>query len=819
MAGQTAVIVMAGTAGLPLVATVDSVARQGPKGEIFIAAPAPESEMPLAPSVTARHGARWVCGRERSLGAAVNEAARLARLPFLFIAATGFRLPAGFLDACEARLEADDRLQAVLPPVLLQTADGRGRQLWWPEAVQPETALADPLGVPPVLCVRRAIWQAVGGFDPALTSLAVFDLWLRLLLVKHPVHLAADLPVIRIAEDAGPEPPGASYLQEFQTVLARHRRAIEGRASAVFVAQEVHYSRLRDRHARLVAKRDEDLAELDRIRAECAHHRAYLEHHQAAGLDWGDLRRTDPVSRNWGYDRGAPVDRYHIEAFLAEHSSDIRGDVLEIQEDDFTRTFGGPRVDQASVLDTDARNPRATVVADLRHAPELPSDRFDCVLLTQTLHVIDDMSAVLRECHRILKPGGVLLATVPAASRVCLEYGTDGDLWRMTPAGARALTAGVFGDDRVSCRAYGNVLTNVAFLYGLAGHELTDGERERVDPYFPALTGVRACKSGASAGSPARRARPSRSARGAVLLYHRVDRVADVHGLSVAPDVFETHLAWLRSTCRVLPLEQMMSTPIERLPERAVALTFDDGYVDNLREAAPRLEQKGLPATFFVTTRWLDAIGEYWWDGLERMLLGDRLVPSVLEVVLPGTRTVTIEERRAAHDRLHELLVHASLTERDRAIAALAAWSGGGAARLRPMTADEIRELARRPGVVVGAHSVNHLCLPDQPAAVREQEVQESRSVLARLLAAPVDLFAYPYGAVTAEVAGGVRRMCRWSLTCDDRRLGESFDAACVPRFDVRAWSVDGLAARVDALFSSDMHDMQDMPRASSLLP
>jgi peptidoglycan/xylan/chitin deacetylase (PgdA/CDA1 family) len=132
------------------------------------------------------------------------------------------------------------------------------------------------------------------------------------------------------------------------------------------------------------------------------------------------------------------------------------------------------------------------------------------------------------------------------------------------------------------------------------------------------------------------------------------------------------------------------------------------------------------------------------------------------------------------------------------------------------MTADELQDLARFPGVVVGAHSVNHLCLPDQEPAAREQEVQDSRAALARVLGAPVDLFAYPYGAVTADVASEVRRTCRWAVTCDDRRLWASFDAARIPRLDVQSWTVDALAARVDALLSTDL---RDIPRAATLLP
>src|SRR5262249_50040235 len=156
------------------------------------------------------------------------------------------------------------------------------------------------------------------------------------------------------------------------------------------------------------------------------------------------------------------VDRRYIDDFLMAHASDVKGAVLEVQEDDFTRRFGGDRVTTSDVVDLDESNPRATLIADLRHAPGLVSDRYDCIILTQTLHVIDAVGAVLVECRRLLRPGGVLLATVPAASRVCLEYGAEGDFWRMTPAGARRLFETVFGAGGIETATYGNVQTNVA---------------------------------------------------------------------------------------------------------------------------------------------------------------------------------------------------------------------------------------------------------------------------------------------------------------------------------------------------------------------
>src|SRR5262249_12336582 len=162
-------------------------------------------------------------------------------------------------------------------------------------------------------------------------------------------------------------------------------------------------------YRRALDRRDEGLRTIDALKARAADLRRALPP-ELDGVDVADLRRTTPVSRDWGYERGTPVDRYYIERFLERRASDIHGVVLEVQEADYTRRFGGDRVARSDVVDLNAANPRATVVSDLRCAANIPSDTYHCVIVTQTMHVVDDMRAVIAECARILKPDGVLLA-------------------------------------------------------------------------------------------------------------------------------------------------------------------------------------------------------------------------------------------------------------------------------------------------------------------------------------------------------------------------------------------------------------------------
>jgi len=210
---------------------------------------------------------------------------------------------------------------------------------------------------------------------------------------------------------------------------------------------------------------------------------------------FGSLRRVTPISRVWGFDRGLPIDRYYIERFIAAHSPDIRGQVLEIQDGTYTCKFGGDRVTRSDVLHAVEGNPQATIVADLTCADHIPSDTFDCVILTQTLQFICDVYAALRTLYRILRPGGVLLATFPGISQVS---GNDmdhwGDYWRFTTRSAQRILENVFPAANVKVESHGNVLAAIAFLHGLATQELRQEELDYGDPDYEVLIAVRAVK-------------------------------------------------------------------------------------------------------------------------------------------------------------------------------------------------------------------------------------------------------------------------------------------------------------------------------------
>jgi SAM-dependent methyltransferase len=203
----------------------------------------------------------------------------------------------------------------------------------------------------------------------------------------------------------------------------------------------------------------------------------------------GVLRRTRPLSSDWGFDRGTPVDRFYIEHFLRENGKDICGNVLEVKDSEYTKRYG-TAVLRSDVLDIDSSNPSATLIADLARTDRLPAAAFDCFILTQTLQLVFDIRAAVESAHRLLRPEGVLLLTVPSVSKIVPDC--DGDYWRFTAASCSRLFGEVFGPANITVTSYGNLLSCTAFLQGMAYQELPDKKLKHNDEAFPLIIAVRA---------------------------------------------------------------------------------------------------------------------------------------------------------------------------------------------------------------------------------------------------------------------------------------------------------------------------------------
>ena len=206
----------------------------------------------------------------------------------------------------------------------------------------------------------------------------------------------------------------------------------------------------------------------------------------------GRAASATPLCREFGYSRGTPIDRHYMEAFLEKNSADIRGRVLEIGDDTYSRRFGGDRINRQDVLHIRAGHPQATIIGDLADPGVLPQQTFDCIILTQTLHLIFDMTAAVEQVHAALKPAGVALITVPGISPVDRGEWKASWYWSLTDLALARLLSGPFDHEKVTISTHGNLYAATAFLHGAAVQESATANLAHFDSAYPVTVTARA---------------------------------------------------------------------------------------------------------------------------------------------------------------------------------------------------------------------------------------------------------------------------------------------------------------------------------------
>lgn len=316
--------------------------------------------------------------------------------------------------------------------------------------------------------------------------------------------------------------------------------------------------------------------------------------------------------------------------------------------------------------------------------------------------------------------------------------------------------------------------------------------------------------------------------RAVVLLYHRVAAPRfDPQLLSVRPQYFDAHIEHLRTHYNVIRLCDLgRAIQSGHVPHRSVVVTFDDGYADNLWNAAPVLERHGVPATVFVTAGYVDQQREFWWDELERALL----VP----IELRGPLTVDIQDRRHVWDfdggspaaegwnvlsqqpwsprqrcyaEMMQLLLPLDDATRASVLRAVLEWSSAPAARAeyRPLRREELTALHRTDVVEIGAHTVTHPVLAAQSIVEQQREIKGSKSSLEAMIAGPVTTFSYPYGGrpeVSVHTVS-TTRAAGFELACANvpHVVTRAADPFFLPRFMVRDWQPAVFARRLTEMF------------------
>ena len=316
-------------------------------------------------------------------------------------------------------------------------------------------------------------------------------------------------------------------------------------------------------------------------------------------------------------------------------------------------------------------------------------------------------------------------------------------------------------------------------------------------------------------------------------MYHRIaEPELDAWGLCVTPSHFAEHLEVLADSASVVSLQELLQKYRGGgLGQRTAALTFDDGYADNLHHAKSLLESYDAPATVFVTSGSIGSRRGFWWDELERALLRPGRLPPELSLEIGGSLRhwklaspeYTSEEysrdrgrrpweadpgtRLAFYYSIWKDLRPLTPRELSSRLDEILIWAGTAPAvdsDCRPLNADELRDLARGSGVEIGAHTLNHVYLPAHNASLQRTEIERCKIDLEALLNAPVTSFAYPFGELEPGTVNHVRA-AGFSSACTTVHgtVGPDVDCFHLPRFAVPDCDGEQFARHLASWFHS----------------
>lgn len=515
-----------------------------------------------------------------------------------------------------------------------------------------------------------------------------------------------------------------------------------------------------------------------------------------------ELIRTEPVSRKFGLDRGMSICRYYIEKYLSENRHHIRGRVLEIGGRRYTKQYG-VGVTQSDILHA-VPSPEATIVGDLATGENIPDSAFDCIILTQVLECIYDVKAAIKNAVRALKPGGTLLITDNGIGPIS-RYDMDrwGDYWRFTNKSLKTMLAECLPDEAITIKTYGNVAAAKAYLDGRCAEELNPAVLDVQDQDYQSVITAVAVKPSPVVMDTLRNSgiQKNRTLQPTILLYHRVaEEALDAQYLAVSPANFNEHMKELKANYRVVPLRHLLSeVQTGKMIPNTVALTFDDGYLDNLTDALPLLEKYQLHATIFATAGSIEQFRGFWGDKVEYLFLHHNDLPEVLELTEDGKdyswSLTTAHQRLTAHDQIRALLRKKPNEEIEPFVSELLRW-GGVADNLdsfRPvLNVPQLQRLAQSSCIEIGAHTMTHTKLSILPIPRQQWEIEESRKKLEFWVGKPVTLFSYPYGAkkdYTDQTKSLVRQAgFHYGIANIQASVSQNTDWLEVPRYLVRNW-------------------------------
>ena len=232
-----------------------------------------------------------------------------------------------------------------------------------------------------------------------------------------------------------------------------------------------------------------------------------------------------------------------------------------------------------------------------------------------------------------------------------------------------------------------------------------------------------------------------------VLYFHRVVSVRDpLSPGEPTADEFDTMMGWVQKQFTVIPLSEAVQRLADSaLPPAAAAITFDDGYRDNLEVAAPILMRRGLPATLFVATGFLDGgimFNDMVIEAFRRTSLPTIELP---EIGIGPLALGSLEDRRHAISVVLPAIKYLPPLRRNEVVSSLVAKVQVELPRDLMMTSAQLQEFSGL-GFEIGAHTESHPILSVLPVEEARREIVRSRQVLESLIDKKVGMFAYPNG-------------------------------------------------------------------------
>lgn len=305
-----------------------------------------------------------------------------------------------------------------------------------------------------------------------------------------------------------------------------------------------------------------------------------------------------------------------------------------------------------------------------------------------------------------------------------------------------------------------------------------------------------------------------------VLMYHRVaDLPADPWQLAVQPAHFEQQLKVLCKKFKVIPLQELVNKLNSRSVEaNTVCITFDDGYRDNFLHAMPLLEKYACPATFFITTQYVDRKQLFWWDELQHLLLDPPELPGQLDMDIGGVpfsyqlqEDATLSARRAAlqktwvapenpptrrcelYFKLWEQLKPLPEAELQDMLLKVRVWTHYCPQPEKeswPLTTTQLKRIACHPLFDIGLHTVTHASLSVQPEEIQSQEIMENRVSLKKICHHCVDMITYPYGDYNdTTISVVIRENLTAAFSTAEKVITKQSNPYCLGRFQVKDWS------------------------------